>query len=70
MWTKAENLHFSVKTGLRKGLHSIRAMRRTLDDSQQDRVAQAIVEHLELSNWKIEQGPEAKGHGSNIMPKG
>jgi hypothetical protein len=44
-------------------------MRRTLDDEQQDRVAQVIVEHLELTNWKIEPGPEPEGHGPNLMPK-
>jgi hypothetical protein len=43
-------------------------MRRTLTDEQQDRVAQAIVGHLALSNWKIEQGPAPDGHGPNIMP--
>jgi len=47
----------------------IRGMRRTLTDEQQDRVAHAIVEHLELSNWKIEEGAAPEGHGPNIMPK-
>jgi hypothetical protein len=54
MWSKRETLQFSVKLGLRKGLSRIRGMRRSLTDEQQDRVADAIVEHLELSNWKIE----------------
>ena len=69
MWTTARSLHLCVKIGLRKGLGLIRGMRRTLTDEQQDRVAQAIVEHLELSNWKIEEGAPPEGHGPNIMPK-
>jgi hypothetical protein len=45
----------------------IRGMRRALTDDDQDRVAEAIVKHLELSNWKIEEGPPQPGHGPNIL---
>jgi hypothetical protein len=45
---------------------AIRGMRRALTDDEQDRVAHAIVEHLELSNWKIEEGSPQPGHGINI----
>ena len=38
-----------------------------LTDAEQDRVALAIVEHPELSNWKIEEGPPLGGHGTNIQ---
>ena len=31
----------------------IRGLRRALTDDEQDTVAKEIVEHLELSNWKI-----------------
>jgi len=69
MWSKAENLRFSVKLGLRKGLKLIRGMRRAITDEDQDKIALAIVEDLERNNWKIEQGPEPEpeGHGSRIM---
>jgi hypothetical protein len=49
MWSKRETLQFTVKLGLRKGLAVIRGMRRSLSDAEQERVAGAIVEHLELS---------------------
>ena len=32
------------------------------------RVARSIAEHLENSNWKIERGPPAEGHGQYIIP--
>jgi len=67
MWSKTETLRFCVMMGLRKGLALIRGMRRSLTEEEQQRVAGAIVEHLEQSNWRIEQGPEREGHGPNIM---
>ena len=66
MWSKRETLQFTIKLGLRKGLALIRGMRRSLTDDEQDRVADTIVKHLELSNWKIEEGSPQPGHGSNI----
>ena len=65
MWSKRQTLQFTVKLGLRKGLALIRGMRRSLTDAEQDRVAGAIVEHLELSNWQIEEGPPLPGHATN-----
>jgi hypothetical protein len=44
-------------------------MRRALTDDEQNTVAREIVEHLELSNWKIEAGPPLGGHGPGLMPK-
>jgi hypothetical protein len=67
MWSKRETVQFIVKLGLHKGLVLIRGMRRSLTDAEQDRVADAIVEHLELSNWKIEEGPPLPGHGTNLQ---
>jgi hypothetical protein len=42
-------------------------MRRSLTDDEQDRVADTIVKHLELSNWKIEEGRIPEGHGPKLM---
>ena len=67
MWSKAEALRLSIMLGLRKGLALIHGMRRSLTENEQERVAAAIVEHLERSNWQIEQGPEPEGHGPKIM---
>jgi hypothetical protein len=35
-----------------------------------EKVASAIVEDLERSNWRFEQGPAPEGHGPNIMRMG
>jgi len=67
MWSRTETLRFSVMLGLRKGLALIRGMCRSLTEDEQQLVAGAIVEHLEGSNWKIEQGPEPEGYGPKIM---
>jgi hypothetical protein len=64
MWGKRDNLRLSVLVlvlvllGLRRGLSLCRGMRRALTDDEQHKVADAIVEHLESHNWRIEQGPE------------
>jgi hypothetical protein len=68
MWTPVENLRFSVKLGLRRGLRLVRGMRRLLTDDDQEIVARAIVDDLERSNWRFEQGPELEGHGQRITP--
>jgi hypothetical protein len=67
MWSKTETLRFSVMMGLRKGLKLIRGARRTFTEDEQRKIAWAIVEDLERSNWKIEQGPPLQGHGSEMM---
>jgi hypothetical protein len=43
-------------------------MRRSLTEDEQHKIAGAIVEQLERSNWKIEQGPMPEGH-SRLMGK-
>jgi hypothetical protein len=55
MCGKAEELRLSVVMGLRKGLKLIRGMKRSLSEDEQHKIAGAIVEHLEQSNWKIEE---------------
>jgi hypothetical protein len=68
MWTRADELRLSVVMGLRAGLRLIRGMRRSLTEDEQHKVANAIVEHLESTNWKIEKGPPIEGHGQHIIP--
>ena len=36
-------------------------MRRALTEGEQHKVATCIVERLESTNWKIEQGPDREG---------
>ena len=40
-----------------------------MTEDEQDAIAKEIVEHLELSNWKIELGPPLGAHGSRLIPK-
>jgi hypothetical protein len=61
MWTQRQVFQFSVKLGLRKGLKLIRGARRSFTEDEQDKIAEAIVEDLARSNWKIEQGSPAAG---------
>jgi hypothetical protein len=70
MWKRADELRLSVLMGLRKGLKLCRGMRRALTEDEQHKVAGAIVEHLESTNWKIEQGPVRDGHGPGLMGNG
>jgi hypothetical protein len=67
MWTKIDDLRLTVMMGLRKGLSLVRGMRRSLSEDEQHKVADAIVEHLEQCNWKIEQSEPIGGHGPNLM---
>jgi hypothetical protein len=69
MWSKADELRLSVVMGLRQGLRLVRGMRRALTEEEQHKVAGAIVEHLESTNWKIEQGPPAEGRGQYLGPR-
>ncbi len=69
MWGKADEPRLSVVMGLRKGLSLVRGRRRSLTEDEQHKVAAAIVEHLEQSNWKVEQGPTREGHGPHLMSK-
>jgi hypothetical protein len=68
MWTQRQLFQFSVKLGLRKGLKLIRGARRTFSEDEQEKIAEAIVEDLARSNWKIEQGSPVGG-GSHLSGK-
>jgi hypothetical protein len=67
--SKAQDLRLSVVIGLRKGFRLVRGMRRSLSEDEQHKIAGAIVEHLDQSNWKIEKGPPGEGYGPHLMSK-
>jgi hypothetical protein len=67
-WTRADDLRLSVVMGLRAGLKSVRGMRRSLTEDEQRKIADAIIAHLESTNWKIELGPPLEGHGQYLIP--
>jgi hypothetical protein len=66
---QGHEVRLSVVMGLRQGLRLIRGMRRALTEEEQHKVARKIVEHLESTNWKIEKGPPAEGHGQHFGPR-
>jgi hypothetical protein len=68
MWGVADDLRLTVVMGLRAGLALCRGMRRSLTEDEQNRVANAIVRHLETNNYRIEPGQPIGGHGTNLMP--
>jgi hypothetical protein len=43
-------------------------MRRSLTEDEENKVATAVVEHLESTNWKV-RGPMREGHGPKLMSK-
>jgi hypothetical protein len=65
-WTEQDSLRLSIVIGLRKGLSLCRGMRKTLTEEQQKTVADEIIKHLELSNWKIAQGPPLEDGARHI----
>ena len=48
-----DDLRICAACGLRLGLRRIRNLRRLTDD-EVEKIVSALLEHLELSNWKIE----------------
>jgi hypothetical protein len=61
-WSIADELRLSIVMGLRRGLRRVRGLRNVLNEDQQHIVAEAIVEHLRLSNWDIRPGSPPEGH--------
>jgi hypothetical protein len=55
--------------GLRRGLSSIRGMRRALSKDEAEKVARVIVDELASHNWRVERGPPSEGH-SGLMGDG
>jgi len=65
-YTERDSLRLSVVMGLRKGLSLCRGMRRSLTEDQQNTVVIEIIKQLELSNYKIVQGPPLQGGASHL----
>jgi len=60
-------MRLSVVMGLGNGLSLIRGVRRSLTEDEQHKLADAVVEHLERNNWKIEKGEPVGRNGRNLM---
>lgn len=56
-WTERDELRLAVRYGLTKGLALVHGMRRQLSEEERDRIASAIIEYLELANYRVERGP-------------
>jgi hypothetical protein len=56
MRTERDELLFAVSFALGQALSSMRGMKKALTDEERKRVAEAIVHHLETTNWKVTLG--------------
>jgi hypothetical protein len=63
-WANDEELRLILRTEIREGVDLIRDTRRTED--QERVIAEAIVEHLEKGNWRIEPGSTERGAGESM----
>lgn len=62
MRSQRDDFRFTVMMGVRKGFRLIRGARKAFSEDQEKAIAEAVVEHVERSNWKVEQEPSAPGH--------
>jgi len=63
MLLERDTIRFMVGQGLKKGLATVRSMRRALTEEDQERVAEAIVHELETNNWKVTLGEPGRPSG-------
>jgi len=63
MMNERDTFRFVVRQGLKKGLGSIRRMRKELTAEQQERIAETIVHELESHNWQITLGEPGRPPG-------
>jgi hypothetical protein len=59
-WTIRDDLRLTIRMGLTRGLRLVYFMRRKLSEEERNRVADAIVEQVLRSNYKIEVGQPMK----------
>ena len=67
-WTIRDDLRLTIRMGLTRGLRLVHGMRRKLTEEERNRVADAIVDQVLRSNYKIEVGDPMEGHGPNLTP--
>jgi hypothetical protein len=56
-WANDEELQLSIRMGIREGFDLIRGTRRSLTEDQERIVADAVVKHLEKSDWRVGPRP-------------
>lgn len=62
-WTSQDDLRLTIRMGLTRGLTRVHGLRRQLSEEERNRIADAIIDELSLSNYRIEPGPSVAGHG-------
>ncbi len=68
-WTIRDDLRLTVRMGLTRGLRLVHGMRRKLSEEERNRIADAIVDQVLRSNYKIEVGEPMECHGPNLTPR-
>lgn len=56
-WTERDELRLAIRMGLTKGFRLVHGMRRQLSEQERDRIADAVIDQLELSNYRVARGP-------------
>ena len=52
-----------------RGLRLVHGMRRKLSEEERNRVADAIVDQMLRSTYKMDVGEPMEGHGPNLTPR-
>ena len=68
-WTARQHLAFVIRLGLGKGFKRVRGFPRQLTDRDHDLIAEAIVQHLELSNYTIAPGDPVRMATTDLQSK-
>jgi len=63
VWSSRDDLRLTIRMGLTRGFKLVHGMRRQLSEEERDRIADAIIDQLMLSNYRVESGPPVSGHG-------
>ena len=64
-WTNDEELRFTIEYALFKAKQPARRSKAETREQRRRRrkiIAEQIVEHIKLSNWRIEKGPVPQEH--------
>ena len=59
-WSSRDELRLTIRMGLTRGFALVHGMRRKLTEQERDRIADAIIDQLQLSNYRVESGPQSR----------
>lgn len=63
-------LALDIRMGMMKGFRLVHGLRHALTEEERQKIAEAIVAHLRLCNWRFEPGPPSVGGGALYPRRG